>query len=62
MEYLCSRYDKNIMEQQYIDKEIEDFLYSNEVNPNIYVLSSGRQSGDQEAERGKRKPTIDQGI
>ncbi|XP_031276911.1 protein FAR-RED-ELONGATED HYPOCOTYL 1-LIKE-like [Pistacia vera] len=60
MEYLCSRYDKNIMEQQYIDKEIEDFLYSNEVNPNIYVLSSGRQSGDQEAERGKRKPTIDQ--
>lgn len=42
--YSGYEHDKDIMA---LDKEIEDFLYSNEVNPNIYVLSSGRRSSDQ---------------
>lgn len=45
MDYLCSGYDKDIM-KHYMDNEIEDFLYCNEVNPKIYVLHSGRQSSD----------------
>ncbi|KAK7255782.1 hypothetical protein RIF29_29201 [Crotalaria pallida] len=43
-----------------VDKEFEDFLFSNGVNPNTYVLSSGRWNVDQEAQSSTRPPTIDQ--
>lgn len=33
--------------EQYTDKEVEDILYSNGMNPNMYVLSSGRWSVNQ---------------
>lgn len=33
---------KDGIDEQSIDKEFEDILYSNGVNPNMYVLSSGR--------------------
>ncbi|KAJ4704651.1 Protein FAR-RED ELONGATED HYPOCOTYL 1 [Melia azedarach] len=46
--------------EQFTENEIEEILNSNEENPNIYVLSSGRWSANQETQRGKRRPTIDQ--
>ncbi|OIW01238.1 hypothetical protein TanjilG_10399 [Lupinus angustifolius] len=42
-----------------IDKECEDFLYSNKVNPHAYVLSSGQWNVDKEAQSSTRPPTID---
>lgn len=36
----CSEYGSNSIDQC-IEKELEDIIYSNEVNPNMYVLSSG---------------------
>uniref|UniRef100_A0A7N0RHP0 Uncharacterized protein n=1 Tax=Kalanchoe fedtschenkoi TaxID=63787 RepID=A0A7N0RHP0_KALFE len=44
------------------DKDLEDLLYSNcsEVNPNMFVLSSGRWVINQDAQSVTRKPTIDQ--
>ncbi|KAF3449171.1 hypothetical protein FNV43_RR09899 [Rhamnella rubrinervis] len=46
--------------EQCTDKELEDILYSNELNPNKYVLSSGRWSVNQEVQSSVRQPTIDQ--
>ncbi|KAK7395268.1 hypothetical protein VNO78_15819 [Psophocarpus tetragonolobus] len=43
-----------------VDKELEDFLFSTGVNPNVYVLSSGRWNVNQEAQSNSRPPTIDQ--
>ncbi|KAG5009820.1 hypothetical protein JHK87_018335 [Glycine soja] len=43
-----------------VEKEFEDFLYSSGVNPNVYVLSSGRWDVNQEAQSSSRPPTIDQ--
>ncbi|KAL5809295.1 hypothetical protein ACOSQ3_029986 [Xanthoceras sorbifolium] len=56
---LCPGYG-NVTEEQYTEKDIDTLLYSNEVNPNVYVLSSGRWSVNQDSQIGKRKPTIDQ--
>lgn len=54
----CSGYGN---EQYRTDKELEDIPFSNGVNPNMYVLSSGRWSVvNQDAQSGNRKPTIDQ--
>ncbi|XP_015896979.3 protein FAR-RED ELONGATED HYPOCOTYL 1 [Ziziphus jujuba] len=46
--------------EQCTDKELGDLLYSNRLNPNTYVLSSGRWSVNQDTQSGARKPTIDQ--
>uniref|UniRef100_A0A2P2JDX5 Uncharacterized protein LOC8258385 n=1 Tax=Rhizophora mucronata TaxID=61149 RepID=A0A2P2JDX5_RHIMU len=46
--------------EQNTDDQLDDILYSNEVNPNVYVLSSGRWTVNQGTETGARKPTIDQ--
>ncbi|KAJ8754261.1 hypothetical protein K2173_002161 [Erythroxylum novogranatense] len=52
-------YDKEMIESC-TDKELDNILYSNTANPNIYVLSSGRWNLNQESQPGTRKPTIDQ--
>ncbi|KAJ8899721.1 hypothetical protein K2173_019420 [Erythroxylum novogranatense] len=44
----------------YRDEELEAALHSNTLNPNIYVLSSGRWSLNQDSQPATRKPTIDQ--
>ncbi|KAE8713226.1 Far-red elongated hypocotyl 1, putative isoform 2 [Hibiscus syriacus] len=59
IDYIYSGYGKYTIEQ-YQDKEIEEILNSDGANPNVYVLSSGRWSVNQEAPETKRKPTIDQ--
>ncbi|XP_010256878.1 PREDICTED: uncharacterized protein LOC104597154 [Nelumbo nucifera] len=48
--------------QQYLDEEEDDdmLLYSNGATSNLFVLSSGRWSVNQEARLGAKKPTIDQ--
>ncbi|XP_024038558.1 protein FAR-RED-ELONGATED HYPOCOTYL 1-LIKE isoform X2 [Citrus clementina] len=46
--------------EHFTEKEIGETLDSKEGNPNVYVLSSGRWSHNQETQSGKRKPTIDQ--
>ncbi|RYR15809.1 hypothetical protein Ahy_B04g072755 isoform B [Arachis hypogaea] len=43
-----------------IEEEFEDFLLSNGVDPNMYVLSSGRRNVNREAQSSTRPPTIDQ--
>ncbi|MED6106694.1 hypothetical protein PIB30_006638 [Stylosanthes scabra] len=43
-----------------IEEEFEDFLLSNGVDPNMYVLSSGRWNVNREAQSSTRPPTIDQ--
>ncbi|GMY14508.1 protein FAR-RED ELONGATED HYPOCOTYL 1 isoform X1 [Fagus crenata] len=58
VDYNCLEYGESI--EQCTDKELEDILYSNGVNPNTYVLSSGRWEVNQDAQSGTRKPTIDQ--
>ncbi|KAF2303180.1 hypothetical protein GH714_014386 [Hevea brasiliensis] len=65
-DYACSQDGIDSIEPC-IDKELDDILNSNGVNPNVYVLSSGRWSVNQatdivnaDAQRGTRKPTIDQ--
>lgn len=40
-DHVYSEYDKDNIDQS-VDKEFEDFLCSNGVNPDTYVLSSGR--------------------
>lgn len=50
----------NYIIEKYQDKEIEEILNSSGANPNVYVLSSGRWSVNQEAPQTTRKPTIDQ--
>ncbi|KAL9264271.1 hypothetical protein AKJ16_DCAP14661 [Drosera capensis] len=45
---------------QLVDDELEDFLYSSGLNPNMYMLSSHIWNTDEEAQSGKPKPTIDQ--
>ncbi|KAK9290267.1 hypothetical protein L1049_008434 [Liquidambar formosana] len=57
--YSCSVYDNDSIEHC-TDEELDDMLYSNGVNSNNYVLSSGRWSVNQEAQLGTKKPTIDQ--
>uniref|UniRef100_A0A6N2KJU8 Laccase n=1 Tax=Salix viminalis TaxID=40686 RepID=A0A6N2KJU8_SALVM len=56
--YSCSEYGTDNIEPC-ADEEV-DILYSNEVNLNGYVLSSGRWTVNQDAQSGPRKPTIDQ--
>ncbi|KAF4373033.1 hypothetical protein CsatB_000791 [Cannabis sativa] len=46
--------------EQCTDKELEDILSAEGLNPNVYVLSSGRWTVNQETEQASRKPTIDQ--
>ncbi|MED6224295.1 hypothetical protein PIB30_082669 [Stylosanthes scabra] len=43
-----------------VEEEFEDFLLSNGVDPNMYVLSSGRWNVNREAQSSTRPPTIDQ--
>lgn len=45
-DYTCTQDGIDSIEP-YVDKELEDILYSNGVNPNRYVLSSGRWSVNQ---------------
>ncbi|KAE8702481.1 Far-red elongated hypocotyl 1, putative isoform 2 [Hibiscus syriacus] len=59
IDYIYSGYGNYTIEQ-YQDKEIEETIKSDGANPNVYVLSSGRWSVNQEAPETKRKPTIDQ--
>ncbi|CAI8612664.1 unnamed protein product [Vicia faba] len=51
---------KDSNDDQLVDKEFEDFLFSNGVNPDKYVLSSRVLLLNQEAESSAREPTIDQ--
>lgn len=57
-----AEYVKDSSDDQSIDKEFEDFLFSNGVNPDKYVLSSGRLLLNEEAESSTKPPppTIDQ--
>ncbi|KAF8402940.1 hypothetical protein HHK36_011033 [Tetracentron sinense] len=58
--YICSEYRNGEIEQC-SDEDPEDMmLYSNGVTSNMYVLSSGRWSVNQENQVSVRKPTIDQ--
>ncbi|KAK8561777.1 hypothetical protein V6N13_149074 [Hibiscus sabdariffa] len=59
IDYIYSGYGNYSLEQ-YQDKEIEEILNPSEADPNVYVLSSGRWSVNQESPRTTRKPTIDQ--
>ncbi|XP_022742854.1 protein FAR-RED ELONGATED HYPOCOTYL 1-like [Durio zibethinus] len=59
IDYIYSGYGNYAIEQ-YQDKEIEEILNCDGANPNVYVLSSGRWSVNQEAPQTTRKPTIDQ--
>ena len=45
-EYLASEYGEESLDQC-TDKELEDILYANGLNSNVYVLSSGRWSVNQ---------------
>jgi hypothetical protein len=47
VDYTCSGYGNDSIEQYCTDKELEDIPFSNGVNPNMYVLSSGRWSVNQ---------------
>ncbi|XP_050382898.1 uncharacterized protein LOC126799694 [Argentina anserina] len=59
-DYICSEYGDHSIEEC-TDKEVEDIIYSDCLNPHAYILSSGRWSVNQEAQSGgTRKPTIDQ--
>lgn len=58
-EYLYSGLDL-FSTEHFTEKEIEETIDSREGSPNVYVLSSGRRSYNQETQSGKRKPTIDQ--
>ncbi|CAK7342838.1 unnamed protein product [Dovyalis caffra] len=58
LEYFCSEFGTDNIDPC-TDKEVGDILYSNGVNPNAYVLSSGRWAVNQDAQSGPRKPTID---
>ncbi|GMN59548.1 hypothetical protein TIFTF001_028639 [Ficus carica] len=58
-DYIASEYGDDSLEQC-TNKELEDILYANSLNPNVYVLSSGRWTVNQEAQSESRKPTIDQ--
>ncbi|KAK2360781.1 protein FAR-RED ELONGATED HYPOCOTYL [Trifolium repens] len=57
---IYSEYVKDSSDDQSIDKEFEDFLYSNGVKPDKYILPSGKLILNQEAESSERPPTIDQ--
>ncbi|OMO97254.1 hypothetical protein COLO4_14776 [Corchorus olitorius] len=59
IDYIYSGYGNYTIEQ-YQEKEIEEILNSNGANQNVYVLSSGRWSVNQEAPKTTRRPTIDQ--
>ncbi|KAJ6871190.1 hypothetical protein NC652_036758 [Populus alba x Populus x berolinensis] len=59
LDYSCSEVGTDSIETC-TDKELDDILYSNGVNPNVHALSSGRWAVNQEAQSGPRKPTIDQ--
>ncbi|KAL5973378.1 hypothetical protein ACLOJK_030028 [Asimina triloba] len=60
-DYMCKD-QGNISKEQPLDMASldETMLYPNGVEPNIYLLSSGRWSVNQDARLGARKPTIDQ--
>ncbi|CDP10898.1 unnamed protein product [Coffea canephora] len=45
--------------EEYTDKELEEMLYSNGVNPNNYVLSSGSWTLNQDTQQSTKKLTID---
>ncbi|KAL5549877.1 hypothetical protein UlMin_000053 [Ulmus minor] len=57
--YTGAEYKDESMEN-YTNEELSDVLSANGVNPNVYVLSSGRWTVNQEAASESRKPTIDQ--
>ncbi|KAK9920642.1 hypothetical protein M0R45_029191 [Rubus argutus] len=58
--YICSEYGDHFIEEC-TDKEVEAIIYASSLNPNTYVLSSGRWTINQEAQSGSsRNPTIDQ--
>ncbi|XP_027336788.1 protein FAR-RED ELONGATED HYPOCOTYL 1-like isoform X3 [Abrus precatorius] len=52
--HVCQEYAEDV------DMEFEDFLFAQGGNRNMYVLSSGRWSVNQEAQSSTRPPTIDQ--
>ncbi|KAA8516410.1 hypothetical protein F0562_016703 [Nyssa sinensis] len=59
VDYSCLEHGNDSIEQC-ADKELEDMLYySNGVNSNNYVLSSGRWVVNQETQPGTKKLTID---
>lgn len=45
--------------EQCTEQELEDLFRSNGLNPNTYVLSSGRWTVNHEAQSRDRTPTID---
>ncbi|KAJ1389981.1 hypothetical protein SESBI_37800 [Sesbania bispinosa] len=59
-DHLYSEYAKDSIEEESVDTEFEDILYSKGENPKTYVLSSGRWNVNQEAQSSTRPPTIDQ--
>lgn len=46
--------------EQCTDQELEDLFYSNGLDPNAYILSSGRWTVNNEDQSSARAPTIDQ--
>ncbi|KAF6137830.1 hypothetical protein GIB67_040538 [Kingdonia uniflora] len=57
---ICTEYE-NLDTEEYSDPGCEDMmLYSNSVTPNMYVMSSGRRTVNQDTQLSARKPTIDQ--
>ncbi|XVE96897.1 hypothetical protein REPUB_Repub02eG0263400 [Reevesia pubescens] len=59
LDYIYSGYG-NYTKELCQDKQIEEILNSDGANPNVYVLSSGRWSVNQEVPKTTREPTIDQ--
>ncbi|KAI4354518.1 hypothetical protein L6164_003371 [Bauhinia variegata] len=59
-DHLSTEYAAEDCGEQCMGKEFEDILFANGVNTNMYVLSSGRWSINQEAQSSARPPTIDQ--
>lgn len=63
VDYIFAEYGDDCIEQC-TDTGYEDLIYPNGLNPNTYVLSSGRwnvnQDNSEAQSGGSRKPTIDQ--
>ncbi|XP_038904937.1 protein FAR-RED ELONGATED HYPOCOTYL 1-like [Benincasa hispida] len=58
-DYDCAEYGNDDF-KQCTDQELEELLYSNGLNPDTYILSSGRWTVNHEAQSRARAPTIDE--
>ncbi|EEF30830.1 protein FAR-RED ELONGATED HYPOCOTYL 1 isoform X2 [Ricinus communis] len=58
-DYMCSEHGIESIEPC-TDNVPDDMLSANEANPNMFILSSGRWTVNQDAQPGTIKPTIDQ--